>query len=438
MTNQENSNRADACQARHRLCLGSRKSADLVNKTPAPARRAEQANSIYSTPEYQSDHLSHLGDSSSLFSSDKRLSHSTEQPRAVNLPLGAGSSLFDLGSLIDLSSSSPLQFGNQQHSPIRSGEGKGTASSPFAFDSSPLASMVVEREPPKATHQKLGQPTLPIVQHAPEFGKPSPLQNRLQPNNNVFNIPKPQQSRPEHHRPSAKEVAHKVLDPLMHRQPPPPSSYTSYSDVRHIPVPSNPPTYNTYPKPPPTFSSVNGPTQPYGGPYAYKYEPPVVDLTKPQPFGFSQPAFLDDRFSANDPYTYIDAEKANENIKNLLEGAFDDEEDKPRTRGRRKKIEAAVEGLANKTHSLEVKAEDKEGEEKQVRTKEDEEEEIDDGTVEGLKVKLLPHQVDGVEWMREKEHGATKKSKVLPKGGILADDMGLYVFYGSTPIPANE
>ena len=298
--------------------------------------------------------------------------------------------------------------------------------------------MVVEREPPKATPQKPRQPTLPLVQHAPEFGKPSPLQNRLQPNNNVFNIPKPQQSRPEHHRPSAKDVAHKVLDPLMHRQPPPPSSHTSYSNVKHIQPPSNPPIYTSYPKPPPTFSSVNGPTQPYSAPYAYQYQQPVVDLTKPQTFGSSQPAFLDDRFSANDPYTYIDAEKANENIKNLLEGAFDDEEDKPRTRGRRKKIEAAVEGLANKLHSLEVKAEDKEGGEKQVETKEDEEGEIDDGTVEGLKVKLLPHQVDGVEWMREKENGATKKSKVLPKGGILADDMGLYVFHGSNPIPANE
>lgn len=281
--------------------------------------------------------------------------------------------------------------------------------------------MVVEREPPKATPQTPRQPASSFVQHAPEFGKPSPLQNRLQPNNNVFNIPKPQQSRPEHHRPLAD---HKVLDPLM-RQPPVPNPYTAYSDVIHIPPPSNPPIYNSYPKPPPTFSSVNGPTRPYGASYAYKYEQPVVDLTKPEPFGAPQPAFLDERFSANDPYTYIDAEKANENIKNLLEGAFDDEGDKPRTRGRKKKIEAAVEGLATKLHSLEVKAEDKEGEVQQVETEEDEEEEIDDGTVEGLKVKLLQHQVDGVEWMREKENGATKKSKVLPKGGILADDMGL-------------
>ncbi|KAM0252700.1 hypothetical protein ACHAP5_000992 [Fusarium lateritium] len=47
-----------------------------------------------------------------------------------------------------------------------------------------------------------------------------------------------------------------------------------------------------------------------------------------------------------------------------------------------------------------------------------------DGTVEGLKVKLLPHQVEGVEWMRGRELGPVKRGKV-PKGGILADDMGL-------------
>ncbi|TEA11429.1 putative ATP-dependent helicase [Colletotrichum sidae] len=47
-----------------------------------------------------------------------------------------------------------------------------------------------------------------------------------------------------------------------------------------------------------------------------------------------------------------------------------------------------------------------------------------DGSVEGLNVKLLPHQVEGVEWMRGRELGPVKRGKV-PKGGILADDMGL-------------
>lgn len=41
-----------------------------------------------------------------------------------------------------------------------------------------------------------------------------------------------------------------------------------------------------------------------------------------------------------------------------------------------------------------------------------------DAHVPGLKCMLIPHQVQGVAWMREREKGAAK-------GGILADDMGL-------------
>lgn len=41
-----------------------------------------------------------------------------------------------------------------------------------------------------------------------------------------------------------------------------------------------------------------------------------------------------------------------------------------------------------------------------------------DASISGLKCVLLPHQVQGVTWMREREKGAAK-------GGILADDMGL-------------
>ncbi|KAM7197393.1 SNF2 family N-terminal domain containing protein [Rhypophila sp. PSN 637] len=57
---------------------------------------------------------------------------------------------------------------------------------------------------------------------------------------------------------------------------------------------------------------------------------------------------------------------------------------------------------------------------------EDEEEKltIEDGVLEGIVVKLLPHQVEGVKWMRGRELGPIKRGKV-PKGGILADDMGL-------------
>ncbi|KAI2469606.1 SNF2 family N-terminal domain-containing protein [Annulohypoxylon bovei var. microspora] len=83
--------------------------------------------------------------------------------------------------------------------------------------------------------------------------------------------------------------------------------------------------------------------------------------------------------------TYVDPKKAASDIKALLEGAIEDEEDE------------------------DVKEED---------------EEEDKSHIEGLSVPLLRHQIEGVEWMRGRELGPVKKGKV-PKGGLLADDMGL-------------
>ncbi|KAF3761555.1 hypothetical protein M406DRAFT_266849 [Cryphonectria parasitica EP155] len=80
---------------------------------------------------------------------------------------------------------------------------------------------------------------------------------------------------------------------------------------------------------------------------------------------------------------YTDPAKANEDLKALLEGGMEDDEDQ--------------EGAETN---------------------------LDDGTLEGIKVKLLPHQVEGVKWMKGRELGPVKSGKV-PKGGILADDMGL-------------
>lgn len=348
--------------------------------------------------------------------------------------------------------------------------------------------MVVEREPPKSMAQSPQRPS------RPEFGKPSPLKSRVQPSgDNVFIIPKPQQPRPEHHRvtqevsthlPHARQLDHTslyrpVAGGLAPAQPQTNNAYpvdlkkASTSHSHHLagslayaqthtsntnpidltkplastfssfqPVsggfnavqPQNNRAYNVdLTKPPaPTFSSFRAASEGFTAVNPYKYGN-QVDLTQPEdPYNLDA-RLLDTEFGAADPYTYIDAGKATENIKALLEGAFEDDEDKPRTRGRKKKTAL---GLADKLEKLDVNAgqKKKEGGENEEGNGDDEkgdgndeeaddDDEADDGTVEGLNVKLLPHQVSGVEWMKDKEIGLKKKNGILPKGGILADDV---------------
>ncbi|KAI1310605.1 hypothetical protein F5Y03DRAFT_344955 [Xylaria venustula] len=81
---------------------------------------------------------------------------------------------------------------------------------------------------------------------------------------------------------------------------------------------------------------------------------------------------------------YVDPKKAAADIKALLEGSLEDEDEK-----------------LPKQEITEDKAH-----------------------IPGLQVRLLPHQIEGVEWMKNRELGPVKKGKV-PKGGLLADDMGL-------------
>ncbi|MCJ1463870.1 hypothetical protein MMC07_002479 [Pseudocyphellaria aurata] len=290
--------------------------------------------------------------------------------------------------------------------------------------------MVVEREPPKAAierQNKQNQPSLGSFKQ-PEFGQTSPLQNRLA--TNVFNIPNPHKPRPEHHRAvpgsshlqQAKDLIERVVNPflpqnLTQRNPGPGNSDSA--DVVEITRPTNPPISQSRPPATSTFSSF----RPAFGSFTAVNRPAnagnCVDLTKPQEPFILEDGFLDDRFGAADPYTYLDAGKATENIKALLEGAFEDDEDRPRTRRRKKKLEVAAHGLAEKLDKLAVETDPKK------EDHDDGEEDEEEGTVDGLNVKLLPHQVDGVEWMKDKEIGIKKKNGILPKGGILADDMGL-------------
>ena len=213
-----------------------------------------------------------------------------------------------------------------------------------------------------------------------------------------------------------------------------PFNRTCGPDAVEIHRPSNAPPRNIQPAARPTFSSLGSKTF---------YQPFVptstshIDLTKDNDDargGFNPDAAIraeSRKFGAPDPFMYIDLTQANENIKNLLEGAFDDEDDKGKTRLRRRakrvdKEEKDTKSLAAKLAALDVKPKD----EKTAATgggeanEEEEEEEEEDGTVEGLSVKLLPHQVEGVAWMIDKEIGI-RKNAISPLGGILADDMGL-------------
>ncbi|KAI1769337.1 SNF2 family N-terminal domain-containing protein [Hypoxylon sp. FL1150] len=151
---------------------------------------------------------------------------------------------------------------------------------------------------------------------------------------NLFIQPK---NRPEHHRPQ------RITGPL---QP-------SYKDKK--------------PPPPPMFNTMQSGAEGSASNPISVPEGPVSIYTQPGIYS-----------------TYVDPKKAAADIKALLEGSIEDEEDRD-------------------------------------AEKEDDE---DKSRVEGLSVPLLPHQVEGVEWMKGRELGPVKKGKV-PKGGLLADDMGL-------------
>lgn len=266
------------------------------------------------------------------------------------------------------------------------------------------------------TSEQAQQQPLKEISNQPEFGKASPLRNPLKKDTSrsVFIIPKRDKPRPEQSRQSERPSE------------PSQSRFSREPDLVEIPRPTNFPFHTVAPPPRPTFSSLGPPNSvslySLSGPRQY------TDLTRVEDNGFDPDAAIraeSQKFGAPDPYMYIDASKAHNNIKALLEGAFDDDEDKPRLRSRKKmknkSEEASVEHscLADKLRALDVKEKQGGGED------EEHEEDEDDGTVEGLNVRLLPHQVEGVAWMTDKEIGLKKVKGVLPKGGILADDMGL-------------
>ncbi|KAF2860548.1 hypothetical protein K470DRAFT_257785 [Piedraia hortae CBS 480.64] len=313
---------------------------------------------------------------------------------------------------------------------VRERSPSNTSLSPRKQQRQPLAS-ITSQVPSKNGAQEVD----PSGKNAVESGKPSSLRHPLKkPEPSVF-IPRPKPIQPASaNRPIGTSSVHPAPSQILPGAPPAAVPWTSsvlappYGQMHYNIAPK--PSYGQYrpPAPAPVFSSL--------GPHSYQPIQPhhPIDLTQDEEDRFDPDAEIraeSRKFGAPDPYQYMDPTQANANIKSLLEGAFDDDEEKPQTRLRKRVKKAATEdqkadekGLAAKLAALKVE-EDK-AEEKQVDTKaDDEEEDEEDGTVEGLKVKLLPHQVEGVAWMIEKEIGKKKRKGVLPYGGILADDMGL-------------
>ncbi|KAI9847511.1 MAG: hypothetical protein M1837_002412 [Sclerophora amabilis] len=335
--------------------------------------------------------------------------------------------------------------------------------------------MAIEREPPKdSTSPAKPRQSLAQRNEEPAFGKASPLRSNL-----PFIMPKKNHPRPEHHRPvthsenpdkaapintnplnlggdkvhsgyqKADDVVKKAIDPL---RPLPPSSQNwqgdnrlgpssryappSDGDVVEIPRPAN--SLPAWANQPPTWQSKAPVPKTYASFFEAAGHGPAnfVDLTAGNNVIGTNDTKYNRAFGAPDPSTYVNATDANESIKALLEGTFDDDNDtRPRTRSRKKKTEAKTRGVIDMLGNMKVadaSSEVKEAKvEKAVKDEhdegeedEDEDDDEDDGTVEGLDVKLLPHQIEGVYWMIDKEVGQ-RKNGTLPKGGILADDMGL-------------
>ncbi|KAH0565486.1 hypothetical protein GP486_001111 [Trichoglossum hirsutum] len=312
-----------------------------------------------------------------------------------------------------------------------------------------LDNMVIERDSPSKARLS---PQKDIQRpYQPQFGSSSPLQSALP---KAFNIPPKNKPRPEHHRPSnnginasdglrhphslrGDEAASGALtDPFRPRQPTgiddragsgafnPRHENSGDKEVQEIPRPMNQAFSAVRPSEWRTFSSLGGTNRGFIAINQSTGQKAPIDLTGGSKDSYGIPSGAADKFGAIDTDTYINPTKTAETIKALLEGAFDDDDDKPKTRSRKKKQAEEVIGLIDRTKNLSVGENGDSGESKgtsdrdEEEEEEEEEEDGDDGTVVGLNVKLLPHQVQGVQWMREKERGK-------PKGGILADDMGL-------------
>ena len=129
----------------------------------------------------------------------------------------------------------------------------------------------------------------------------------------------------------------------------------------------------------------------------------------------------------SDGIFYTDPTKADADLKALLEGGIDGDEEEPDLPAET----AGSKSTQDEATPVDEKSDDQSDEHNtdspslaSAKTKKLPSKIGKDGIVTGLKVRLLPHQVEGVSWMHGRELGPVTKGKV-PKGGLLADDMGL-------------
>lgn len=279
--------------------------------------------------------------------------------------------------------------------------------------------MVNERSPAKvplkpATANEQA-PRMPSATNAPRFGEvslpQSPLNlagasNRERLEKNILIQPRPSQ-RPDFRKERPTSASSRDAVPFI----PNTAAQRPIQLDRPVPIarPGQPAYATTKPALPSAFGSMGT---------TYSSFSSINSSNKPHNFiDLTAPAYRERPNPISEPYSFVDPSKAAADLKALLEGAIEDEDDKPRTRSRKKKQDIQTDDLIAKLGGLTVTND-------QPADESEEEEEEDDGTVEGINVKLLPHQVDGLHWMRERELGTRKKGTV-PKGGILADDMGL-------------
>lgn len=149
--------------------------------------------------------------------------------------------------------------------------------------------------------------------------------------------------------------------------------------------------------------------------------PPSYQHRMPPPMPvFSSNQVHAEPVHGRDEIFYTDPNKASADLKALLEGGMEEEEEEE-PEPEKVAVETPKAPVASTTASQEpIDKATPNPVKKTVRRKKIPK----DGKIENLAVQLLPHQVEGVEWMRGRELGPVRKG-IVPKGGLLADDMGL-------------